>query len=723
MKVVACEKCGAKYQIDDDETIDGYECSICAGNLKELDGDSSNYSSINQNHSNNLYKSSYDSDSQIVYCENCGLKHTLDKGKYAEEYECSSCFGNLRYVDEDLNKDLMKRLKLKQGYVDNNSNNNNNLNNNSNNNNNPNNNSNIVPNTNTNLENKTKDNNNPNTNINTENNTKHENNLNTDSNTKNKTKQNTKHNTEINTENKTKDDSKSNTDFNTENKINNDNRAVNKSDVNSDQIQQSTPKSIPQKNKITEDDTEKKLRNQIKNEFFDSLDIEYDNNHKPTLKNDKDIHPEKTENTNDIHPEKTENTNDILPEKTENTENIIKKEEKDSELSIFDKISNQRKKREEKEKESNLSIFDKIANRREKKKEKERDLEKKALEKEIAELNNPSKPTGTEINIPVENKDKEIENNIDKEIKNNIDKEIKNNKNKEIKNNKNNRKQELVPYPNIKNTSYHDVYIIVGLIIALIGFADIISSQRVYSIIFIAIGIILFIIGIIKNNTHSATEKRGRIIREKLLGLPENFYVLYYVKVPNSNYGINHVVVGASGIFSIVSQSYGEKEDKEKPKTDTENLNLVNKSKLDDFDLLGISDLVEEANNNYENNKRKSEEAQNKIENKRKKVGKFKFRETPIKFDHNNKIKQKSIQLSEELIDFLNENGLKNFYVEPLVGFVNNDVAVINMPLTDEDLFLDELLYRIVHGRRQLDDISTHKIAVLLSQYSTECSS
>ena len=117
MRVVACKKCGAKYQIDDNETINGYECSICAGNLKEVEGYPSTSSFINQNHSNNLYKNSYDFNSQIVYCENCGLKHTLDNGEYAEDYECSSCFGNLRYVDESLNKDLEKRLKLKQGYM------------------------------------------------------------------------------------------------------------------------------------------------------------------------------------------------------------------------------------------------------------------------------------------------------------------------------------------------------------------------------------------------------------------------------------------------------------------------------------------------------------------------------------------------------------------------------------------------------------------------------
>ena len=59
-----------------------------------------------------------------------------------------------------------------------------------------------------------------------------------------------------------------------------------------------------------------------------------------------------------------------------------------------------------------------------------------------------------------------------------------------------------------------------------------------------------------------------------------------------------------------------------------------------------------------------------------------------------NKIKQKALSLGEDLINFLNDNDIKNCFVEPLVGFINNEVVVINMPLTDEDLFIEELLNR-----------------------------
>jgi len=218
-----------------------------------------------------------------------------------------------------------------------------------------------------------------------------------------------------------------------------------------------------------------------------------------------------------------------------------------------------------------------------------------------------------------------------------------------------------------------------------------------------------------KIRTHKATEVRGKIIRDRLLTLPERFYVLYYVKVPGSSDGINHVVVGPSGIFSIVSQSFGEKEDKEKLKTDIESKRMIANSKLDDLILAG-TDPEDEANQTKKEDKEEKEVKENK-------KSRFKYTTKELKFDHNGKIKQKAINLSENLVTFLNENGFEDSYTEPLVGFVNKEVAVINNPLTDDDLFLDELLFRIIHGKQKLDDITTHRVAVLLSQYATECSS
>ena len=37
MKVVMCQNCGAKYQLDDADDINAFECSVCAGILEEVE--------------------------------------------------------------------------------------------------------------------------------------------------------------------------------------------------------------------------------------------------------------------------------------------------------------------------------------------------------------------------------------------------------------------------------------------------------------------------------------------------------------------------------------------------------------------------------------------------------------------------------------------------------------------------------------------------------------
>jgi hypothetical protein len=44
------------------------------------------------------------------------------------------------------------------------------------------------------------------------------------------------------------------------------------------------------------------------------------------------------------------------------------------------------------------------------------------------------------------------------------------------------------------------------------------------------------------------------------------------------------------------------------------------------------------------------------------------------------------------------------------------------MPLTDEDLFIDELLYKINTSIIKLDQETIDKCAVLISKYSADCS-
>ena len=229
----------------------------------------------------------------------------------------------------------------------------------------------------------------------------------------------------------------------------------------------------------------------------------------------------------------------------------------------------------------------------------------------------------------------------------------------------------------------------------IIGLFDTIYSKRYYSLVFVLIGAVVFGLGIYKNKNYDEKEKRGRIIRSKLLTLPDNYYVLYYVKVPESNEGINHVVVGPTGIYTILSQKFDAKEDKNRIKQENETQELIS--------LLGD-----------ESNERLIPD-DNPI------TAKFINPEHKVKFEHNNRIKQKVLKLSYELEDFLKENNLE-CPVQPYVGFVNQEVAVLNNPLRDEDYFIDELLNKIIYSQQRISLNTVHKCAILLTQYSTRCS-
>jgi hypothetical protein len=199
--------------------------------------------------------------------------------------------------------------------------------------------------------------------------------------------------------------------------------------------------------------------------------------------------------------------------------------------------------------------------------------------------------------------------------------------------------------------------------------------------------------GLYKTRDVKQTEERTRIIREHLLMLSDEYYVFYNVKTPTSSSGINHLVLGPTGIYALLSQKYIPKLRLE---SENENLNLIGSASLDE-------DKIEEIP--LDGNRRK-----------------FRYTTKQAKFSQDNKIKQKALALGEDLINFLNDNNIKNCFVEPLVGFINNEVVVINMPLTDEDLFIDELLYKINTSTIKLDQETIDKCAVLISKYSADCS-
>ena len=104
MKFVCCKKCCAKYRLEDTDDISTYECTSCTGELELCDGSTpkiDNTATTPQN-------------SNITYCVDCGLKYALRPSDNILNYECESCGGSLRYVDEYLNEDIDKIIADKE---------------------------------------------------------------------------------------------------------------------------------------------------------------------------------------------------------------------------------------------------------------------------------------------------------------------------------------------------------------------------------------------------------------------------------------------------------------------------------------------------------------------------------------------------------------------------------------------------------------------------------
>lgn len=236
----------------------------------------------------------------------------------------------------------------------------------------------------------------------------------------------------------------------------------------------------------------------------------------------------------------------------------------------------------------------------------------------------------------------------------------------------------------LKNSK--NISIIIGSLIFIGSVGEILLFNNGIGIITIFIGVILISYGLYRaKDKGEEVQKRHKIIRDHLLSLPEDYYVFYDVRIPGSDRGINHLVIGPSGIYEILSQKFN-------PKNKSEESSIVENE--------NISGEI----NNLDN------------------IGSFRYTTKLSKFQQDNKIKQEALKLGENLMNFLSSNGIRNCFVEPLVGFVNADVVVINMPLTDEDLFIDELIHQIEYGSVKLDSETIDKCAILVSRYAVDCS-
>ncbi|MBQ2831936.1 NERD domain-containing protein [Methanobrevibacter sp.] len=512
MKVVCCKNCGAKYQLDDDDDITTFECSSCAGDLEYVeeysDGEKSSRSSF-------MDTFKYDN-SHIVQCEDCGLKYKIRSSDSILDYECDSCGGSLRYLDDELNNELDNYLEERRKEIQ-----------------------------------------------------------------------------TIRQENKAQE--------------------------------------VEPEEEQTEDNTRslKSLTNRLENFFSE------------------------------------ENMQQIADD--ERQEQEIREEEELSSKTARTTIP-----------ESVLSKFGKEFALP---KTNDYNILKNFLKDEFFKGMNEYYANATPA---VEHSERSFGSLIGKlsipePDENNVESGSLFDSNNDF---------------NFRDMDTNNIILIVGAVIFILSIVEILLINSGIGIIALFVGVIILCYGIYKTRDVKETEKRTRIIREHLLSLPEEFYVFYNVKTPTSKSSINHLVVGPTGIYALISQKYNPKLRLE---SENENLNLIGSSE-------SYEDKIEEIPT---------------PENARR----FRYTTKQAKFSQDNKVKQKALSLGEDLINFLNDNNIRNCFVEPLVGFINNEVVVINMPLTDEDLFIEELLNQIQTSTIKLDSETIDKCAVLINNYSADCSS
>ena len=504
MKVVCCKNCGAKYQLDDDDDITTFECSSCAGDLEYLE----NYAD-GETKKNSPFTNTFRNDnSYIVQCEDCGLKYKIKSSDSILDYECDSCGGSLRYLDDEMNLELDKYLEER-----------------------------------------------------------------------NKELQTIRENSQVNK---------------------------------------------PTSEELTNEESERSLKS-FTEKIGDFFSEEHMLQIADTEKREQEIEEEitgKTARTTIPDTVLSKFGKEFAIPKT-NDYNILKEFLKNE----FFKSMNEYYPNTDSTQDSE-GFFSKLS------------------VKEPDEI------------IPNETTLRDLE------------------------------KDEF----EINNLDMNNILLIIGAFIFIMSIVEILLINSGVGIIALFVGVILLCIGLYKSRDEKQVEERTRIIREHLLTLSDDYYVFYNLRTPTSSSGINHVVVGPTGIYALLSQKYNPKLRLE---SENENLNMIGASDSDD-------DKMEEIPSGSER--------------------RFRYTTKQAKFSQDNKIKQKALSLGEDLINFLNDNNIRNCFVEPLVGFINNEVVVINMPLTDEDLFIEELLNQIKTSTIKLDQETIDKCAVLLSKYSADCS-
>lgn len=632
MKVVVCQNCGAKYQLDDADDINAFECSVCSGNLEELE----NFSNGEEQVSSNNY--SQNSDLVLVYCTNCGLKYQLTEEDNIDEFECDSCGGSLDYVsnmgststdsaessifiDNSLTENPLADNPLTQdeSEIDE-----------------------IIP-------------------------------IHADA---------------------SFDDSVVSEDFGASDL---DEIIPIHAEANADiEEYYDTEYSYD-----TEDYSDESYANDEMTSYgsiYDSTLGDIDeiipiHAEKRHMKTSRDIatgfayNGEDIENVEDIGAEEEETrlvevTDIPEDEMPESPVSLSRQELSEEDQKLFARVQNE-------------MVFDSPE---------EYEAFKLARYKYYVALSDNLKDDY------IRSMDKEFykQSSVKRLIKRG--EESVKHSNLSASEDDALVTQETINLMKSQNRvyepkkTYADVYILIGAFILIVSAAYYyFISQIWYILIAVVLGVLILSYGIYKRYAFNNYIARGRIIRERLLALPNDFYVFYAVQPPQSKDIINHVVVGPTGVFTILSKRYDPKDYKNKVKSENETDGMLN-------DSASIQNYMDKKNTlelqtDYDDNQ-----------------SRFQFGNEEIHFVNNSQIKRKALELNEDLAIFLDNKGFSGIYIEPLIGFVNEDLAILNVILTNEDLFIDELFNKMIRGQRRIDELTVAKIARLLSYYSADCS-
>lgn len=622
MKVVVCQNCGEKYQLDDEDDINTFECSVCSGNLEELDSFSNDEEKVSSG-----YDSQNPSDLVLVYCTNCGLKYQLSENDNINEFECNSCGGSLDYVSNidsastettdstNFTQNPLTETPLDDDEIDE-----------------------IIP---------------------------------------------------IHMGDNFVDDSLySDSDVDEIIPIHIELNAQDEG-FSDEEYYYETEEILPDTLESYEEEemvSYGSIYDSTLGDVNEIIPIHAEKRHMETSRDiasgfayRDDYADEEIESQETRLVEVTDIPEDEMPE---SPVSLARQELSEEDQKLFSRVQNE-------------MVFDSPE---------EYEAFKLARYKYYTALSDILKD--------------EYIRSMDKEFyKGSSVKRLIKKGEESVKRGNITASQEdalvtpeTVELMKAQNRAYEpkktnaDLYMLIGAFILVVSAAYYyFISQIWYVLIAIAIGVLILSYGIYKRYAFNNYIARGRIIRERLLALPNDFYVFYAVQPPQSRDIINHVVVGPTGVYTILSKRYDSKDYKNKVKSDNETDTMVN-------DSASIQNYMDKKNTlelqtDYKDNQTR-----------------FEFGNEEIHFVNNSQIKRKALELNEDLAIFLDNKGFSGIYIEPLIGFVNDDLAILNVILTNEDLFIDELFNRMIRGQKRIDELTVAKIARLLSYYSADCS-